>query len=552
MSETNQTPVAPGVVAGGRSIVLVGLMGAGKTAIGKRLAALLNLPFHDADQEIERAAGMTIAEIFKVHGEAYFRAGEKRVIARLLQGPQIVLATGGGAFMAPETRAVVREHGVSVWLRCALPLLLSRVAGRSHRPLLNAGDPAEILARLSAERNPVYALADLIIDGSEDPPAVTTATVAAALAAYTPATTLRVPLANSPYDVLIGPNLIARAGAHIAPVLAQKRVVIITDETVAPLHLPALQKSLEEAGITHDTLIVRPGEASKSVAVWNGLLEALLERKVDRKTTIVALGGGVVGDLAGFTAACFMRGIAFVQIPTTLLAQVDSSVGGKTGVNSPHGKNLIGAFHQPVRVLADTGALATLPRRERLAGYAEIVKCGLIADPDLFGWCETHGRALLGGDEALLAEAVAKAVAFKAAVVGDDERETKPNDGRALLNLGHTFGHALEAEAGYDGSLLHGEAVATGLVLATDLSARLGFCAPEAVSRVAAHINAVGLNPRINGYQAERLLAHMKLDKKAAAGRLTFVLLKGIGQAFTSADVPEEAVRASLLANGAV
>ena len=255
MSQTNQTPFA-----GGRSIVLVGLMGAGKTAIGKRLAALLNLPFYDADQEIERAAGMSIAEIFKVHGEAYFRAGEQRVIARLLAGPQIVLATGGGAFMAPETRDLVRKYGISVWLRCKLHILHARVAGRSHRPLLNDGDPLEILARLSAERNPVYALADIIIDGSEDPPHVTTANVAAALSAHSPAKSVAVPLESAPYEVLIGPGLIKRAGAYLAPVLAQKRVVIITDEIVAGIHLSALQASLDEGGIWHDVLTVNSAE----------------------------------------------------------------------------------------------------------------------------------------------------------------------------------------------------------------------------------------------------------------------------------------------------
>lgn len=535
-----------------RSIVLVGLMGAGKTAIGKRLAEQLGLPFYDADHEIERAAGMSIAEIFAQHGEAYFRAGEKRVIARLLDQGRIVLATGGGAFMDAQTRALIRQRAISVWLRCPLPVLLARVAGRTHRPLLNAGDPAEILARLSALRGPVYAQADIIIDGSEASPQVTTDNVIAALNAYTPPRRVQVQLSERSYEVLIGPDLIRRAGAHIAPVLPQPRCVIITDRNVAALHLPALQAALGETGIQHSTLTVAPGEESKSFATWQHLVTSLLEQKLDRHTTIIALGGGVVGDLAGFAAATTLRGLPFIQIPTTLLAQVDSSVGGKTGINTPQGKNLVGAFHQPLLVLADTGALQTLPVRELRAGYAEIVKAGLIADAAFYEWCETQVECILGGDEALLAQAIAHAVRFKAQVVGDDERETKPNNGRALLNLGHTFAHALEAECHFDGTLLHGEAVATGLVLAADLSARLGLCPQELPARVAAHIARAGLNPRINGLSAEALLAHMQRDKKMREGKLTFILLRGIGHAFTSNQVEEDAVRATLLANGAV
>jgi shikimate kinase/3-dehydroquinate synthase len=535
-----------------RSIVLVGLMGAGKTAIGKRLAAQLGLPFHDADQEIERAAGMTIAEIFRTHGEAYFRVGEKRVIERLLADGRIVLAPGGGAFMDPETRRTIRERATSIWLRCPLPVLLQRVQGRTHRPLLNTGDPAETLARLSAERSPIYAQADIIVDGSEDPPNVTTNNVINALNAYQAPRRVRVELAQNSYDVLIAPNLLGRAGALLAPLLPQPRCVIITDETVAALHLATLQASLTETGIAHAVLTVPPGETSKTLQTWQTLVEALLEQKVDRYTTIIALGGGVIGDLAGFTAAATLRGLPFVQIPTTLLSQVDSSVGGKTGVNAPRGKNLIGAFHQPLMVLADTAALHTLPPREKRNGYAEIVKSALIGDVPFYDWCEAHSVAMLNGDDTLLAEAVERTVKFKASVVAGDERETQPNNGRALLNLGHTFAHALEAETGYGGALLHGEAVAIGLVLATHLSAQLNLCPQEDVSRIAAHIAQTGLPHSINGLAADKLLAHMKQDKKMRGGKLTFILTRGIGQAFTCNEVPEEAVRATLLANGAV
>jgi shikimate kinase/3-dehydroquinate synthase len=535
-----------------KSIVLVGLMGAGKSAIGKRLAARLDLPFYDADQEIERAADATVAEIFARHGEAHFRAGEKRVIQRLLAGSPIVLAPGGGAYLDPETRALIAERAIAVWLRCPLPVLLRRVQGRTHRPLLNAGDPAEILATLSAARSPLYAQADIIVDGSEDPPNVTTEHVIAALEQHTAPRRVPVTLSQSSYDVIIGTHLLTRAGALMSPVLPQKRCVIVTDTTVAALHLLTLQRSLDDSGISHDSIVVPPGEATKSFASWRDVTESLLSKRVDRHTTIVALGGGVVGDLVGFAAATTLRGLPFIQIPTTLLAQVDSSVGGKTGINAPQGKNLVGAFHQPNLVIADTGILATLPPREMRAGYAEIVKAGLIADAPFYAWCETNGAGLLAGDPARLAEAIERAVKFKAEVVGDDERETKPNDGRALLNLGHTFAHALEAETGYGGALLHGEAVATGLVLATQLSASLGLCPQEDSSRIAAHLTSVNLPTTIAGLSADNLLAHMKQDKKMRDGQLSFVLTRGIGQAFTSRNVPEPAVRATLLSAGAV
>ncbi len=527
-------------------------MGAGKTAIGKRLAAQLGLRFYDADHEIEQAAGISINEIFARHGEAHFRAGEKRVIQRLLENGPVVLAPGGGAYLDAETRGVIRERAVSVWLRCALPVLLARVTGRTHRPLLNAGNPAEILGRLASERHPLYAQADIIVDGSEGPPELTLQSVLHALEAYRPPAKITVNLAQRSYQVCIGSGLLERAGAFIAPVLKQKRCITITDETVAGLHLGALEQSLDEVGIAHGHIIVPPGEASKTVASWSRVIDALLDQKADRHTAIIALGGGVVGDLAGFAAAATLRGLPFIQIPTTVLAQVDSSVGGKTGINTHHGKNLIGAFHQPLLVLADTGVIATLPIRERRAGYAEIVKAGLIADRALYEWCEVNGSAMLDGDVELQEYAVECAVRLKAEVVGDDEREEKPNNGRALLNLGHTFGHALEAETGFGGGLLHGEAVAIGLVLAGHLSAHLGFCPAGLAPRIAAHLASCGLPNRIPALPADRLLAHMKQDKKMRDGKLTFVLLHDIGEAFTNREVGEATVRQTLLDLGAI
>jgi shikimate kinase/3-dehydroquinate synthase len=539
-------PGAPAPVWSGRTIVLVGLMGAGKTAIGRRLALRLGLPFRDADHEIELAAGCTVAEFFEKFGEAAFRAGERRVIRRLLSGPPCVLATGGGAFMDPETRAAILAEARSVWLRCELSTLVRRTSGRHHRPLLRQADPAHVLGQLMAARHPIYAEADLVVDCGEDSPDVTTARVAAALLAHSPPRRVEVALDAHSYQVVIGDGLIARAGALLAPVLPQKRVVVITDSTVASLHLPKLMKGLAETGFDARQVVVAAGERSKSLAVYGQVTDALLEIGVERRTAVVALGGGVVGDLAGFVAATTLRGLPFVQVPTTLLAQVDSSVGGKTGINTSFGKNLLGAFHQPRIVLADTAALATLPPRELRAGYAEIAKAGLIGDAALFGWCETNAPALLAGDTSLQAEAVSRACAFKATIIADDEREERGSDGRALLNLGHTFAHALEAEYGYDGGLLHGEAVGLGLGLAFALSEKLELCAPGTAERVRRHLAAcrmaAALHELDRRLSAARLLRHMQHDKKMRDGRLAFVLARDIGEAFTSQDVPPGAV----------
>lgn len=361
-----------------------------------------------------------------------------------------------------------------------------------------------------------------------------------------------VALGDRAYDIHVGSGLLARAGQLIRPFLARPRTVIVTDEQVARHHLAALQASLAAAGIAHDSIVIPPGETQKSFAGLERLAEALLAQKIERRDPVIALGGGVIGDLTGFVCAVLRRGTPFIQIPTTLLSQVDSSVGGKTAINSAHGKNLIGAFHQPRLVLADIDLLRSLPARELRAGYAEVVKYGLLGDADFFAWLEANGDALLAGDAAARIEAVARCCAHKARIVVADERE----DGeRALLNLGHTFGHALEAETGYSARLLHGEGVAVGMVLAFQLSARLGMCAPELAERVARHLRATGLPAALRdvdgaaAFTAERLIAHMAQDKKVQAGRLVFILADGIGLAVQRNDVPVADVRAVLEAN---
>jgi 3-dehydroquinate synthase len=366
------------------------------------------------------------------------------------------------------------------------------------------------------------------------------------------ARTVSVSLAGRSYDILIGPALIDRIGELSAPLLASRRVIVVTDDMVAPLYGARVYESFKKAGIAATLAIIPSGEASKDFESFGALVNALLDQKPDRKTTLVALGGGVVGDLTGFAAATLLRGVDFIQVPTTLLAQVDSSVGGKTGINTRHGKNLVGAFYQPRLVVADTNVLDSLPRRELLAGYAEVAKYGLIDDPAFWTWCEQNGDAVLAGDAAKRIYAIEQSCLSKARIVAADERET--TDLRALLNLGHTFGHALEAETGFGPDLLHGEAVGAGMAMAFDLSARLGLCSPADAERVRRHLGAVGLPVRLRAigganrrtWDGARLIEHMRGDKKAEAGNLTFILARGIGQAFVTREVDEVALRGLL------
>ena len=356
--------------------------------------------------------------------------------------------------------------------------------------------------------------------------------------------TVRVDLPGRAYEVVIGPGLLAEAGAQVAPLLRRPRVAVISDATVAGLHLEALRAGLASAGIEMTALALPPGEATKCWAELERCVDWLLAQKVERGDVVVAFGGGVIGDLVGFAAAILRRGVRFVQVPTSLLAQVDSSVGGKTGINAAQGKNLVGAFHQPALVLADTGVLGTLTARDFLAGYGEVVKYGLLGDADFFGWLEAQGPALAAGDMGARVEAVRRSVQMKADIVMRDETE---QGDRALLNLGHTFCHALEAATGYSDRLLHGEGVAIGCALAFELSARLGLCAQEDPSRVRAHLGAMGMKVDLRDIAGElpgpeALLELMGQDKKVVDGKLRFVLARGIGAAFVTADVPREAV----------
>ena len=350
------------------------------------------------------------------------------------------------------------------------------------------------------------------------------------------------------YSIKIDSGLLARAGAQIAELLPRPYTAIVTDETVASLHLQQLQDALTAAGIASDAIVLPAGEATKSMAHLTDVVERLLELKIERDDLIVAFGGGVIGDLAGFAASILRRGVDFIQIPTTLLAQVDSSVGGKTGVNAPQGKNLIGAFHQPRLVLADVDVLGTLAPRDFLAGYGEVAKYGLLGDEAFWEWLEVNGPAMARGDRALRAEAVRRSCQMKADIVARDEKE---RGDRALLNLGHTFGHALEAATGYSDRLLHGEGVAIGCALAFEVSARMGLCSQEAPSRVRAHLDAMGMKKDLADIpgtlpESSGLIDLMYQDKKVRQGRLTFILARRIGAAFVTSEADLEIVRSTL------
>ncbi len=350
---------------------------------------------------------------------------------------------------------------------------------------------------------------------------------------------LTVDLAERSYDIVVGDGLLGATGRLIEPILSQKRVAIVTDDNVAALYLPQVEASLDQSGIAHTVVVLPAGEPTKDFAHLQTLCERLLAAGLERGTTVLALGGGVVGDITGFAAGILLRGLPYVQLPTTLLAQVDSSVGGKTGINTAHGKNLVGLFHQPRMVIADVGALATLDHRQLLAGYAEVVKYGLIGDAGFFSWLEVNGAALIAGDRGLRRHAVLTSCAAKAAIVAADEREAGL---RALLNLGHTFGHALEVATGYGEKLLHGEAVAIGMALAFELSAELAFCSRDDARRVSRLLRSAGLPTSLadvpgQPWTASSLLADMGRDKKVRDGRLTFILARGIGQAFISREV---------------
>ncbi|MFC5472982.1 bifunctional shikimate kinase/3-dehydroquinate synthase AroKB [Paraherbaspirillum soli] len=571
------------------NIFLVGLMGAGKTTVGRALAKKLNKLFIDSDHEIEARTGVSIPLIFEIEGEESFRQREAEVIRDLSARQDIVLATGGGAILRPENREYLKTRGTVIYLRASIHSILQRTSRDKKRPLLQTADPRRRLEELSRQREPYYReVADLVIDTGrpnvqflvhsilsqlellsdnsdlERESALPGAGVGcrthhispdfpmtqpqATPQAPSPAITLQVDLGERSYPIVIGPSLLTDRD-RISRLIVGKQVAVVTNTTVAPLYLQRLTQTLQAVGKKVIEIVLPDGEEEKNWASLMQIFDRLLAEKCDRKTTLLALGGGVIGDLTGFAASAYMRGVPFVQIPTTLLAQVDSSVGGKTGINHPLGKNMIGAFYQPQAVIADTMTLNTLPARELSAGLAEVIKYGAVIDAEFFTWIEANIGKLMARDTDALVHAIRRSCELKADVVRQDERE---GGMRAILNFGHTFGHAIESGLGY-GKWLHGEAVGCGMVMAADLSHRLGYIDAVVKERVCALIRAAGLPTEAPNLGAQRWLDLMQVDKKNEDGQIKFILMKPLGGSLITT-APQDALLATIqqLASGEI
>jgi len=524
-------------------------MGSGKTTVGRLLAKQLGKTFVDSDEEILKRTGVTIQHIFDVEGEAGFRQREAGIVQELLQRNNIVLATGGGAVLDSHSRRVMHENGTVVYLKSGVHDLWQRTRHDRSRPLLQTADPRAKLHELFEQRNPLYTeIADIVMHTGKQNVHVLLSALQRKLnsthnttQALNTMQTLKVGLAERSYPIHIGSGLLSRADL-ILPFLPNRRVAIVSNTTVAPLYLSPLRTLLEKNGVRVESIVLPDGEQYKNIATLNLIYDALLTSRCERNTPLIALGGGVIGDMTGYAAATYLRGVPFIQIPTTLLSQVDSSVGGKTGINHPLGKNMIGAFYQPQLVLADIDTLKTLADQELRAGLAEVIKYGLIRDLPFLEWLESNMEKLLARDTAALQYAITRSCENKAEVVGNDERESGE---RALLNLGHTFGHAIENGMGY-GAWLHGEAVAAGTIMAADLSQRLGWINEQDVTRIRKLFERAGLPVIAPHMTIDKYLDLMGLDKKVIDGQIRFVLLKALGHAVISSAVPAELLRATL------
>ena len=541
------------------NLILVGFSGTGKSESGKIAARLLGLEYVDADQEIERRAGKAVHSIFAEDGEEAFRSLEREEVQRACSGLGRVISVGGGAFVDQLNQDTMLKCGLVVCLEANPETILGRLALRSKpgeiRPLLTSLDPLERIRSLKSARQHQYDKAHrkLLTDG------LTEEQVARELARMWQDEVQRVSEgegmneehvaatvthSGGSYPVVVGSGVLSQLGTLLAEMGAVAPAYIISDENVFRTYGRQAQRSLEESGIAAHCYIIPPGEESKSLALAEDIYAWLAEVKAERGQTIVALGGGVVGDLGGFAAATFLRGMRFVQVPTSMAAMVDASIGGKVAVNLPQGKNLVGAFYQPSMVLADIDTLATLGQRELSEGWAEAIKHGLILDAELFDLFEEYAEELLSLNGGMATDVIKRSVAIKAQVVTDDERETLGR--RILLNYGHTIGHALEAASGY-GQYLHGEAVSVGMMGAIRISRELGMVPEELVTRQRRLLERFSLPTSASGVDHELILDIMTHDKKTESGFIKWVLLEGIGKSVVRRDVPpslvEETVR---------
>lgn len=530
-------------------------MGSGKTTVGRVLAKKLNKIFIDSDHEIEARTGVSIPVIFEIEGELSFRQREADVIRDLTAQDGIVLATGGGAVLDPASRRYLQERGTVIYLRAGINSILQRTRHDKNRPLLRTVDPRKKLEELEAQREPLYKeIAHLVVETGRPNVQFLVQSILTQLEQSAASSnqssfsmqhqqlfqTLNVNLAERSYPILIGQSVLSDRSI-LSQHIPGDRVAIVTNTVVAPLYLAKIEQHLRDLGKQFISIILPDGEEHKTWASLMLVYDALLEAKCDRKTTMIALGGGVIGDLTGFAASSYMRGVPFIQIPTTLLSQVDSSVGGKTGINHPLGKNMIGAFYQPQAVIADTSTLTTLPDKELSAGLAEVIKHGAIIDAEFFTWIESNIEKLRAKDPIALAYAISRSCEIKADVVRQDERE---GGLRAILNFGHTFGHAIESGLGF-GTWLHGEAVGCGMVMAADLSCRLGLIDYVSKVRIINLIEAAGLPTVAPDLGEERWLELMEVDKKNEGGKIKFILLKPLGSPLITT-VPKEKLSETL------
>jgi len=508
------------------SIFLAGFMGTGKTAVGHALAQILGRPFLDMDEIIAQRAGMNIPEIFANLGEGEFRRRETALCHELAESHGLVVATGGGTVVNPENRALLEKAGRLILLTCAPEEIRRRVGAGAGRPLL-ADNPIHRLHELLAERQEAYHAIPRKVDTTSRTPQETARLIADLWCHDEAPRVITVHTPSHDYPIILGTDLVPRLHDLIAS-LHVHTVALISDDRVGPLHAPPVVAALAAAGYRVVSLSIPAGEESKNLEVVGRLYTTLAQERLERHDVVVALGGGVVGDVAGFVAATFLRGLPFIQMPTTLLAQVDSSIGGKVGIDLPAGKNLVGAFKQPIGVVCDVGYLATVPMRELRAGFAEVAKHGIIGDPHLFAHLETKGMTALPW-------IVERAIHVKVRVVEEDPFE---QDRRRVLNLGHTFGHALEVLSGY--RLHHGEAVAVGIVAATRLACMVGWCPPQVLQRVTSLFEGLGLPTTMPGYSSAAVRDAMGIDKKRRDGRLHLVLPQGVGDVRVSDSIPDD------------
>jgi 3-dehydroquinate synthase len=505
-----------------RNIVLIGFMGTGKSEVGRRLAGELGWTFEDTDLRIQDREGLTIPEIFRQFGEPWFRKRERDVVAELAKRESTVIATGGGAVMDPANLRNLRRNGILIGLEASPEAILARTAG-SDRPLLKEDDRPNKINEMLESRRPYYQISDHRIDTTHREPKQIVKMIKNILTSTDP---IRLDLGDRSYSIEIENGNLSQIGRHLVSLGTRGKVAIVTNPRVGRLYGSVAARSLRKAGFDVAVVTLPDGERFKTLKSVSRVYDGLIGKSFERSSTILALGGGVIGDLAGFAAATFMRGIGFVQVPTTLAAQVDASIGGKTGVDHPKGKNLIGAFYQPKSVIIDPDVLKTLPRREFVSGLAEVIKVGMIRDAEFFSYLEDNIEKILTQGPGALNHAIRRSCAVKAEVVQKDERE---GGLRKILNYGHTFGHALETATQYR-TYLHGEAVSIGMVFAAELSLRLGITDAATVRRQNALLKRAGLPVDLPKMRTAELMKFITLDKKVADGRIHFVLAEQIGR----------------------